>query len=155
MKKVILLLWLLLPAYVFSQSKNCKGIIEDRDDLRDKVTYRSSITEPVVFVKLIVKDTTLRLIRLKAYGSTLSYDGTGVIVKFQDGTKWSKPDAKIDVKVNDLNSYQYTCLINLSPEDVEEFVNKKIQKYGLYIFDNELKEKKSSQYQEMANCIYK
>jgi hypothetical protein len=114
-----------------------KFITKKVDDLDDKITYRSPILNDVSITKVIKNGTSSYYLSLRTEGSTLNYDGKGVIVLFQDGTKWSKPTEKIDVKSVEGSGWGYRSFITLTQEDLLLFSSKVIKKFRLYIYDNE------------------
>lgn len=152
MKKLLLLLLLSTPNLAIAQ-KECKEITLKKDDLRESITYSSPVLEPVGFIRTIDKDGDHTYISLSSIGHSITYSASGVILLFDDGSKWDKPDAKVDVRVKDLGSYIYSVFIPLDDDDIQLFITKKIVKYGVYLFNTELKEKKAMKYTLYANCI--
>lgn len=84
-------------------------------------------------------------LRLTTYGSTLNMGEKGLILLFEDGSRFEKPNAKIDANPDSNTAYwQYSIFIEISDAELEIFASKKIDKFRLYIYDGKPITKKST-----------
>jgi len=127
----------LVKGFSFSKEYLSKNIEKQVDDFEDKITFNSPITNDLSIMKVIQKGKTTYYLSLETSGSTLNYNGKGVTILFKDGTKWTKPNEKIDVKVIDGSGWGYSSFITLNQQDLLLFSKKVIKKFRLYIYDNE------------------
>lgn len=81
------------------------------------------------------------------------YSGKGVIILFSDGTKWSRPNEKVDVDYSD--GFQNNVFLKLTPSDLEIFKKKIIKKIRLYIHDKDVDAKEAEHFRELLNIIIK
>ena len=112
-------------------------IEKEVDDFDNKTRYYSELNQNAVIQKVIDGSNYAYYLRLKTIGSTLNVDGAGVWVMFDDGTKWHRPD-KIKVDAKEGDGWFYTCFVKLTDEDLLLFSSKKIKKYRLYIYDEDM-----------------
>lgn len=152
---------ILFAANLFAQdSLLCKDIDRNVDDITGEVKFSTPLTTgdpghykflPISIIKYIRKGKTIYYLSLTTHGPTPVVDGKGVTILFADGSKWIKQD-KIDVDA-DSDGYKYSAFITLSPADLLLFSNKKISKFRLYIFDEEVEADESDHLPEYAKCI--
>ena len=91
---------------------------------------------------------------LDACGSTLNVAEKGVIILFDDGSKFEKPNAEIDVDYKgEYCTYKYSCFIPLTKTELLTFSKKKIKKYRLYIYDEELSPEISEDFKQYCGAI--
>ena len=132
----------------------CDKLESKKDDFSGEITIQnpySLTTEEYIYKKINKSDTTYYL-SLKAHGSTITVDGTGVIILFEDGSKLEKPDEKIDVKVGQ-KDYDYSCFIRLSKDDIQLLRKNKISKDRLYIYDTNLSSFSAESLVKFTTCI--
>jgi len=125
-----------------------KNIKREVDQFTNEITISSPLLKSIYFEKVINNTKTSFYLWLRAFGLTHT-NGEGVIIIFDDGTKWSKPTQKINVTTgppNDWNAYEYSAFISLTSNDLKILSTKKISQYRLYIFDNALGSKSSEEY---------
>jgi hypothetical protein len=127
----------LVKGFSFSKEYLSKNIEKQVDDFEDKTTFNSPISNDLSIMKVIQKGKTYYYLSLETSGSTINYNIKGVTILFRDGTKWSKPNEKIDVKVIDGSGWGYSSFIALNQQDLLLFSKKVIKKFRLYIYDNE------------------
>lgn len=123
------------------------------DELRQTTRILSPILDPVCFYKVKDKDHIVTYLVLKAIGSSITINAKGVILLFQDGTRWEKPEAEARAKVKTVGTYQYTAHIELSEDDLQLFTKKQISKFGVYLYDISVPEKDAKKYSSYATCI--
>ena len=110
------------------------GIERNVDKFTNEIQINTNILSPITLYKHINKGKPIvYYLSLEAEGATLNYGTKGVIVLFSDGTKWTKPNEKVESTYR--NGLHYSCFITLSPTDVELFSKKSIKAYRLYIYD--------------------
>ena len=90
---------------------------------------------------------------LNTEGSTCVVDGSGATILFTDGSKMYK-NVKIDIDANS-DGFRYSAFITLTQLDLATLSNKKIKKFRLYIFDQEIESTKSKDFTEYVKCIMK
>ena len=149
MRKILFLL-AMLPIIGYGQHPN--GITRKVDDFTNKVLIHSQLLKPAALWKEIDKNgISIYSLTLSTYGYTLTIGKRGVIVLFEDGTKWSRNET-IDVDVDE-NGWEYSAYIPLTKKDLELFSTKKIKKFRLYIYDHEMEEYNSKYFIEAVKEI--
>ena len=126
----------LVKGFSYSAEYLTSSIEKKVDEFTGDITYRSPALKDVSIIKYINKNTSTYYLSLETRGSTLNYDGKGVIILFKDGTKWVRPDEKIEAKAIRGSGWGYSAFINLSDQDLKIFSTKEIDKFRLYIYDN-------------------
>ncbi|MBA0885348.1 hypothetical protein [Flavobacterium undicola] len=134
----------------------CSKIDKQIDEFTNEIKFSSPIMSdrqlsPTIIYKYINKGKSVYYLSLRTYGSTVNVNETGVIILFQDGTKWSRA-SKIDVEAES-NSYQYSAFITLTPADLITFSTKKIKKFRLYIYDEEVNSSDAEKFKLYTKCI--
>lgn len=120
---------------------SCTAELDTRvDKFEGSKTISTSISDPAYVSKVIQRGVATYYLSLRTTGTTATVHKTGVTVLFSDGTKWSKPTAKIDIETKD-DEYEYSAFVTLSPADVLKFSQKTITDFRLYIHDNEIGER--------------
>ena len=84
-------------------------------------------------------------------GLTPTIDGVGATILFDDGTKWINK-VKIDVDATE-KGFEYKAFIRLTLGDLEKLKSKKIKRFRLYIYDQEIKPNEAEDFQIYVNCI--
>ncbi len=140
----------------FDEKAFCTKIESQKDDFTNVLKFNSPISNnyeisPMIIYKEINDSKSKYFLSLRTNGSTVNVDGTGVIILFSDGSKWTKP-VKINVKAGKDN-FIYTAFINLTPEDLNIFSTKKIKKYRLYIYDEIINPSDADKFNIYVNCI--
>jgi hypothetical protein len=132
----------------------CNKLESKKDEFTGEISIKNPYTSNSAeyIYKIINKSDTTFYLSLKASGSTVSVDGKGVIILFENGLKLEKPDEKIDVKVGK-NDYDYSCFIELSKEDLQVLRKNKITKYRLYIYDTNVSSFGAESLVGFINCI--
>lgn len=110
------------------------------DKTKDEITLRTPISPKVQMVKLIQDYVPTYYIRFKTTTSKLINHITGVFVLFNDGTKWTKADEQVVYKSSKGNEYIYWSSVILTPTDLKLFSTKRIKKYTLYQWEEEMSE---------------
>ena len=163
--KHLLLALLCLPMFGNAQSVSatstandpCSGFKREVDEFTDEVIIRTPIFDeqglsPIVVFKTIKNGKESYDMRLGTVGSTVSLNKTGVIVLFDDGTKWNKPDAEVDVDVSE-QGFDYNSYVRLDESDMALFSNKKVKKFRLYIYDEEVSPGFANRFVSYVNCL--
>lgn len=144
--------------YGYTQNASCDKIEKKVDEFTGDIRLYSPLSKgfkmnPMIIYKSIIKDDTIYYLSLRTPGLTLNVGETGTIILFEDGSKITSSD-KIDVKVNSGgDGYIYNVFFLLSKEDMQILRTKKIKKFRLYIYDEEVKEDFASTFNEYVNCI--
>lgn len=134
----------------------CSKIEKTIDDFTDEIKFSSpSINgykdSSVKIYRFLDKIKNTYYLKLRTYGSTLNINEKGVIILFDDGTKWSRA-SEISVDT-DSNRYVYSAFITLSTADLLIFSTKKIKKFRLYIYDEEVDKNYAEKFKQYVNCI--
>ena len=128
-----------------------KGIEKSKDDFTDEITYRSDYLKPIGITKIIDKGVVSYYLSLRTNSDNVNFNIKGVYVLFTDGKKWIKLNEKINVHL-DIN-FNYTAFIKLSASDLKLFQSKKINKFKLYIFEEEVGWSDSDKFILQTNII--
>lgn len=134
----------------------CSKIDKQIDDFTNEVKFSSPLMSgrqlsSMIIYKHINKGKTVYYLSLRTYGSTVNVNENGVIILFQDGTKWSRA-SKIDVEA-DSKGFEYSAFITLTPADLTTFTTKKIKKFRLYIYDEEVNSSDAEKFRLYTQCI--
>lgn len=123
----------------------------------DKFTKKTSIYSPeeggVTFIKNIEGTDTTVYLSVSNYGTTVVVDGKGLIVLFEDGTKFEKPNVGIDVKVADKGGFNYRAFLKITKEELALFASKKVTDTRLYIYDRTLQPDATKLILQYAKCM--
>lgn len=141
----------------YSSEILCSKIQSEFDDFTQATTFYSPIFEgdnfsSVGIDKVIKAGKSTYYLSLKTTGSTLNVGKVGLIVLFDNGTKLNKPSAKIDVEYEDGN-YAYSAWIPLTEVEVKSLTTKKITKFRLYIYDEEVDPVFSEKFTYYVKCV--
>ncbi|WP_312297872.1 hypothetical protein [Chryseobacterium sp.] len=137
----------------------CSQLSENDDDFTNEKTIRTPMTEgnnlaPASLTKVSKKGRpSAYYLSLRAYGNTVNVNERGIILIFEDNTKWIK-NAEIDVEA-DKDSYEYSVFITLSQNDLKLFSSKRIKKFRLYIYDATLNAGFASKFLNYTKCLLK
>ena len=134
----------------------CEKIEKEKDEFTGELKFNSPIMNgikisPIIIYKYINKGKAVYYLSLMTYGNTFNINKTGVIILFKDGTKWTRA-SEIDV---DTESYgfKYSAFISLTTADLTIFSTKKIKKFRLYIYDEEVNSSDSDKFKLFTKCI--
>ena len=109
---------------------------------------------PLVLYKEVINNKTYYYLSLRTYGTTISVAKVGAIILFDDGTKLNKPSVKIDVDVSyESQGYQYSAYTLLSAADINMLCNKKVSKFRLYVYDEEINPWFAEKFTYYVKCI--
>jgi hypothetical protein len=127
-----------VKGFNYSADYLSKDIEKDKDDFTDVVKFRTPLGNDMSIIKVMEgARKPIYYLNLETRGSTLNYNKKGVIVLFKDGTKWAKPEEEIDVKVVNGDGWGYRAFITLTEQDLQMFSTKEVDKFRLYIYDNQ------------------
>jgi len=107
----------------------------------------------MIIYKYINRGKSHYILGLSTYGNIVTINGTGVIVLFSDGTKWTR-QSKIDVDAEN-DGFEYSAYITLTEEDLIRFSTKKIKKFRLYIYDAEINSNDANKFKLFVKCVRK
>jgi len=142
----------------YDESIFCTKVERIVDDFTGEVKISSPIMigehlSPILIYKFLKKGkATLYYLSLRTSGSTLNINKNGVTVLFEDGTKWNKQQAKVNVDANS-NGYDYSAFIQLNDAELITFITKKIKKIRLYIYDENVKPSDADKFRLFVKCI--
>jgi hypothetical protein len=127
-------------------------IQRDIDPQTGEITIANSYLDNVQFSKWMLKKKTAYYLSLYVEKDTVMKDQKGVIVFFDDGSKWERVNEKIEQKEN---SSEFSVFIELSDKDLRLFSTKKITKFRLWKFESEIQKSFAEQFLLMVNAIIK
>jgi hypothetical protein len=134
----------------------CLKIEKEKDEFTNELKFSSPLMNgrqisAITIYKHINNGKAVYYLSLRTNGSTLTLNGTGVIILFQDGTKWTKA-SKIDVDAGS-NGFDYSAFITLTPTDITTFSTKEIKKFRLYIYDKEVNSSDANRFRLYTECV--
>jgi hypothetical protein len=153
MKKLILFATLLITTVLTAQTKNelklmqkAMGEIETTVDKFDETIdwssptwgkgFSSSVLKPFKFIRIRRKDGSLTTyMRVITYGASLNVGIGGLIVLFEDGTRFERPGAKVSVEATSGSYWEYRAFERVTDEELMLFESKKIDSFRLFIYD--------------------
>ena len=135
----------------------CAKIERRVDDFTDQVSLNSPIIDgrqlaSMIIYKTIKGSKTVYSLSLQTYGSTVNVGESGAIILFDDGTKMNKPSEKISVDTDD-RGFEYSAFITLSETEVKSLTTKKIKKFRLYIYDEEVNPGEADKFTHYVQCV--
>jgi hypothetical protein len=164
MKKFILFALLGLSTLTGFGQDTVKYKISDMERSEDKFTKEITIENPgpsgfrpkIISLIKYIKGSKISYALYIAVDnqSTCSINEKGVTILFKDGTKWSKPSAKVGVESGS-DGFDYSSFITLSTQDLKVFKSKKIEAVRLYIYDEDISEDISEGFITYTNYIEK
>ena len=121
------------------------------DDFTGEIKIQNSLLSPVgTIIKYIKKGKITYYLRF-SIGSEGIYRGSGVSVLFTDGTKWIRPNEKVEVIYND--GFENKAFITLSPTDLAIFSSKIIKKIRLYIHDIDVEKSEGDKFKNLVSVV--
>ena len=76
-------------------------------------------------------------------------------ILFEDGTKLTKPQEKIDTKTSSGRGYIYSAFIQLSQSEIKLLTEKNITDTRLYIYDGKVDKDSAKKIREYLKCLSK
>ena len=135
----------------------CNQIMREVDEFTNEININTPYpglgeSSSVILYKSIKSGKTVYYLSLQTNGSTLNVSKQGVTVLFEDGTKFSKPTAALDVDAAD-DGYAYSAFIPITLTEVQIFTKKRIKKFRLYIYDGEISPQTAEKFTFFSKCV--
>jgi len=111
-----------------------KNIDKSYDEIENETTYHTPYNLDASITRISKNNANTYYLSLEYKSNNVNYGLKGVTVLFTDGTKWQRPNDKVDVDYRNGN-FVYNCFIPLTKEDLKIFQTKIIKKYKLYIYE--------------------
>jgi hypothetical protein len=137
----------------FPEGYWCGKFIVKNDLFEDKTSFYSPKESGFTLIKIVKNGTINYYLSVDEKGSTANVDGKGLFLLFNDGTKITKSDAKIDVSISDRGGFIYTAFVELTLEELETLKTKTITANRLYIYDGTVGPESAKLLQEYAKCL--
>lgn len=157
MKKTLLFLTFYFSTVLaFCQETDwCDKLIRNVDEFTDKIEISTPLNiNPSITKYVHSNGKTEYYLYITAKDSYCSVGGTGLIILFKDGTKFKKPNAKIETNYYGYgDDYTYSAFIKLSLKEVKLFSEKEITKFRLEIFDETINETDAITFKSTAKCL--
>lgn len=136
--------------------KLCSLIEKSVDDFTDEIKFNTPMISngrltPIRLYKYILKGKTTYYLSLSTIGSTVNVGESGVILLFSDGTKMTKA-VKVDVDANK-DGFEYSAFFLLSQTELATLSSKKVKKFRLYIYDEEINETEADKFKIYVSCL--
>ena len=131
----------------------CNKFTVNKDKFEDKTTYYSPKESGFIIIKVISKEYIRYYLSVEVGGSTATIDGKGLFLLFDDGTKITKENAAIDVKVGNSGGFIYSAFVDLTAQDLEMLKTKQLTDHRLYIYDGTVNKESASLIQEYIKCV--
>ncbi|MGQ2985028.1 hypothetical protein [Flavobacterium sp.] len=132
----------------------CHEITTEVDKFEKSETYYTPTEEGISFMKVKKGGKSSTYLSVSVPGSTLNVNKKGLYILFSDGTKFSKPEAKIDVDANS-SGYRYSAFIWLTQAEILMFTKKTITDIKLYIYTDPIETESSKMVKEYLKCLSK
>lgn len=142
-----------ISAYCQNETNLCDKVETRKDKFNGNEISIPPISGGVAFMKVKRGNDISIYLSIINIGNSVSVDKSGVIVLFDDGSKFEKKEEKVDVRVNEKAEYEYNSLIKLTEDDLVMFLNKNITDTRLYIYDFSLNKEQSFNAKEYLKCI--
>jgi hypothetical protein len=139
----------------YPQDFFCSKITEQKDKFEDKTTYFTPYENGISFMKTIENGKSALYLGVDVNGSTLNVSQKGLNILFEDGTKFTKPEAKIDTKVASGSGYLYSAFVKLTPAEIKILTEKNITDTRVYIYDGTVDNDSAIRIREYLKCLSK
>ncbi|MFB9862674.1 hypothetical protein [Rufibacter immobilis] len=127
----------------------CEDIIGGYDKIDRQTTYSSPLSE-MWFMKIIKNGASNYYLCLRAESESLDrYNG--FIILFKDGSRMSKPAAKVDIEVNDEAKFEYTTIYKLLPSELTKLTTGVVTDFKIGIERANIKD--GVMYREYLKCL--
>lgn len=135
----------------------CSKINKKTDDFTGRTIISSPLFEsgknlPVAIFKSIVDDDVSYFLALQTYSLTVNVYKKGVIILFENGSKLTKKDVEIDVEASQ-RGYEYSALVPLTKAEAESLATKHIDKFRLYIYDEDVTQGFALKFTNYVKCV--
>lgn len=140
----------------FPDNYFCSQIEYEKDKFENDERYYTPIQSGINFVKLIKnggKPTYYLSVLLGSHN--LNYDGKGLYILFEDGSKFSKSNAIYKVELIKTDWYRYFVFETLTANDLKMFSEKIITDVRVFINDNTVDKESALKIREYAKCLLK
>jgi hypothetical protein len=137
MKNLLLLVVLLLSFN--SVNAQCNKIMETKDGFTDEVTYRYRNGNTSISKYVGADSTKNTYLYLTAKSTYLTSPDNGVILLFEDGSKFNLPNETIDYSSGSGGYWNYTAFISITDELNAKLLESELVAFKLYIFDAKTK----------------
>ena len=141
----------LVQAQDFDLELYCAKISATTDKINGSVSYKSPLTNPIIFSRFPKKNGHIYMIQLNKVTKYKS-SGYGVVIEFENGAK-IKRHLKVAIRINDDTEFEHFINFKLEDHEVELFKNQLIKEVTLhqlqFIPDSPQK------YQAYLKCIEK
>jgi hypothetical protein len=127
------------------------SIEREKDDFTNEITIRTDVLKPISITKVINNNKAVYYLSLQTMGSTVNYNIKGVYLLFTDGKKWVKLNESIDIDYDD--GFNYSTFIRLTPLELRLFQTKKVDKFKLYIYEQNVGLNDSDKFILQSNYI--
>lgn len=140
----------------FKKEDFCSNIKTKKDDFEEQVNIDAPWEKDGLasfnLSKVISGNTKSYYLFVTTTGSTPNVGIKGVILLLDDKSKINKPEVEIDIEV-DGSSYKYSAFIPLTEQEMNILKTKSIDKYRLYIYDQDLSYGASEKLKMYVQCI--
>lgn len=158
MRRLFLILTLLFAQIlmIYSQESNCNNLIERHTEGGGVRISSSSQMIPSIY-KYIYSDKTIKYyLHVSLDDCHCTGNGTGLMIIFNDGTKFKRNNAKINMDYYyNCGMFTYSVILPLTMDEVEMFSQKEIKKLKMYIFEKKFAENESETFKKFVNCLIK
>jgi hypothetical protein len=141
-----------------TDSSLCENLTRTYDEFEKETTFftpESSFNNGVPncsLMKVVSKKGTFYYLSLYSPGYTFNVGERGCKIILNNGQLLTYPSEKVDVEYKD-GRYTYSCFIALTSDKVQLLKKTGINKWKLYIYENELTQEQSELFRNYVNCI--
>jgi len=159
MRKLLTILFTLFSLAVFGQNdnieistdSNCYSIDYEVDDFTGESRY-STTTSDINIIRVFTEDKEDNYLSLHSYGQKAITFEKGVILLFSDKSRLEFPSEEVDCDISDYG-YQYNSFFRITEEQIEALTSKTVDKWRLYVFDNDISDSDAEEFRIQAECI--
>lgn len=152
--KIFLLFCLLSLNEALAQDSLSCHHYRTEDKFNGEISIYSGREANISFVKVINNKKITYYLSIEYIYSDVNVGKTGAFILFDDGTKFSRPNEKIDCDVDKSGTgFKYSAFILINPKEMQVFASKKMTDFKLWIYTDSIKEEKQELLCQMARCI--
>lgn len=133
----------------------CTEIKSQKDKFDNKETFFTPTENGISFLKIIEKGKSIIFLSVNVSGSTLNVGEKGLNILFEDGAKFVKTDAKLDVKANSGRGYLYNAFIQLNEDEIKILSEKNITDKKLFVYEGAVDKESAFRIREYLKCLSK
>jgi len=131
----------------------CKQLETYGEQVDGETRVASPYEDGISFVKIIEQNSGIVYLDVSIADTALTATGKGLSLTLENGKKFLKPNAEMDVEVNDDGSYRYSVFVRLTTEDIKVLAGSNIKDATIHTHSNPVQQ--GAKIREYIKCLMK